>query len=57
MLGPIFLLAELAAVRALSASNAGFGPVGGAAWVGAALSHIRSDLGGNDEDDGKKKQG
>lgn len=40
MLGPVFLLAQLAAVRALSASNAGFGPVGGAAWVGAALSHI-----------------
>lgn len=45
VLSPILLLTELAAVRRLSAPNAGFGPVGGAAWIGAAFRHS-GDCGG-----------
>ena len=37
--GPVFFLAELAAVGRLSASDAAFCTVGCAAWIGAVLGH------------------
>lgn len=51
MLGLIFLLTELAAVRGLSASN---GPVGGAPWVDAALGHL-GDL-ENEQNESKEEK-
>lgn len=53
MQGPLFLLTELPAVRALLASNAGFGPAGSAPWVGAALDHL-GDL-ENEWDEGEEE--